>query len=99
VAVELAWTVAEEAVVVAQIEAEVEEVVEHPLRTQTVHARRMLKFRLLPLIQLPGIHLPRLAIRLHGRLLRLPMIVWILLNLLRRLGVRPQLQLLKHLFR
>ena len=38
-AVELALTVAEEAVVVAQTEAEVDEVAEHPSRTQMVRAK------------------------------------------------------------
>ena len=90
-------TVVEEAVVVAQSEAEVERVVEHRSHTQTAHARKMSRFRLLLLIQLPGIHLPRLAIRTLGILLRLVMTAWTMLSLFKRVGVVPQLQLLNQL--
>jgi hypothetical protein len=94
-AVELDLTVAEEAVVVVQIEAEVEGGVEHRSHTQTVHARRMSRFRLRLLIQLPGIHLPRLAIRMLGILLRLVTAAWIVLSLLKTARVPPRLQLPK----
>jgi hypothetical protein len=61
-AVELALTVAEEAVVGAQIEEEVEEVAEHPLRIQTGHAARKM-----PTFQLQRSNL------MHGRQLHPPM--------------------------
>jgi hypothetical protein len=82
-AVELALTVAEEVVVVAQTEAEVDEVAEHPSRTQMVRARRIPMSRPLLLSRLPGI-LPPLTNHRHGVLLNQPMKAGSLLSLLRR---------------
>jgi hypothetical protein len=82
-AVELALTVQEEAVVVAQTEAEVDEVAEHPSRTQMVRARRIPMSRPLLLSRLPGI-LPPLTNHRHGVLLNQLMKAGSLLSLLRR---------------
>lgn len=92
-AVGLALTVAEEAVVVVQKEAEVDEVVEHRPHTQMAHARRPRTSQLL-LLNLT-----------HGRQpLPLPLtILGTLPSRLRKAGVlpplKPQLQLLRQLIR
>lgn len=95
-AVELALTMAEEAVVVAQIEAEVEKLAGHRSHIQ-MDARRMLRSRPRRQSQLHGMHL---LLAILGMLPRLAaMIAWILPNLLKWAGASPHLQLRKQLFR
>lgn len=94
-AVELALTVAEEAVAVAQIEAEEEKLAEHRSHTR-MGARKLLIFQPLRLSQLLGMHL-LLAIR--GILRRQAMIPGTLQSLQRKVGARPLLQPLKRLSR
>lgn len=89
--VELALTVAEEAVAVVLIEAEVAGPVEHQLRTQTAHARRTSNHLFLPLNRMHGVQLLR-QMRHLGTLLP---------SLLKRtlVGVRPPPRLLLRLLR
>lgn len=93
--VELALTVAEEAVAVAQIEAEVEKLEEHRSHTR-MDARKILRSRPLLLSQLPGM---LLLLAIHGMLLRQPRRAGILPSLLKLVGESLPLQLLQQLFR